>query len=63
MSEATARSGSKAASAGVLALSCFQRFMVAYNTIDGKGWTRPVVDETRASSPWDMATVHSKERL
>ena len=45
-----------------LVLSCSQQFIVAYHTIDGKSWTRPIVDETRANRPWDMATVHSKER-
>lgn len=63
MSEATARSDSKEVSAGALKLSCFQQFIVTYDTIDGKGWARPVIDETRASSPRNMATVHSKERL
>ena len=63
MSDATARSGSKAASAGALKRSCIQQFIVAYDTIDGQGWARPVVDKTRASSPRNMATVHSKERL
>jgi hypothetical protein len=36
MSEATAQSASNAASAGALELSCFQQFIVAYDTIDGK---------------------------
>ena len=62
MSEATAQSASNAASAGALELSCFQQFIVAYDTIDGKGWTRPLVDETRANRPWDMATVRWEER-
>jgi hypothetical protein len=52
MSEATAQSASNAASAGALELSCFQQFIVAYDTIDGKGLTWPIVDEIRASSSW-----------